>query len=94
MFLSKCKTDIMCFITYNVLYFNDLPIYLPIHLSFHHLLFYEKKVFVDTDGSQDSRRREGTVLITLYHFHSLTNIKTFIWGYTSDIASYFSLQPM
>ena len=64
--------------------------YLPNWLSIFHMLveeilsptpfffFYQGFSFTDTDDSQDSRGREGTSFIPLYHFHPLTNIQIFI----------------
>ena len=46
--------------------------------------------FTDTDNSQDSRGREGTIFIPLYHFHPLINIQTFICNFASEMTiTYF-----
>ena len=37
------------------------------------IFFLSRFSFTDTDDSQDSRGREGTIFIPLYHFHPLTN---------------------
>ena len=41
--------------------------------------------FTHTDGSQDSRGREGPSFILLYHFHLLTNIQTFICNFAREM---------
>ena len=44
----------------------------------------------DTDNSQDSRGREGTFFIPLYHFHLLTNIQTFMCNFAREMTiTYF-----
>ena len=41
--------------------------------------------FTDTDNSQDSRGREGTFFIPLYHFRLLTNIQTFMCNFAREM---------
>ena len=41
----------------------------------------------DADNSQDSREREGTIFIYLYHFSKLTNIHTFICSFVSEMTT-------
>ena len=45
---------------------------------------------VATDNSQDCRRRKWTILISLYHFHLLTNIQTFIYSFSSEMTTNFN----
>ena len=47
------------------------------------LFFLSGFSFTDTDDSQDSRGREGTIFysIPLYHSHPLTDIQTFICNF-------------
>ena len=41
--------------------------------------FLSRFSFTDTDESQNSGRREGAILITLYDLHLLTNFQTIFW---------------
>ena len=43
--------------------------------------------FPDTDNTNDNKIKEGTISISCYHFHSLTNIETFICLYSSWMSS-------
>ena len=48
--------------------------------------FFSGRVFfTDTDHSQDSRGREGTIFYSLYHFHPFTNIEAFICHFTCEM---------
>ena len=49
--------------------------------------------FTDTDNSQDSRGREGTFFIPLYHFHPLTNIQTFMCNFALSLKPCLNLCP-
>ena len=55
------------------------------------LFFLSGFSFTDTDDSQNSRRREGPSFISLYHFHSFTNIQTFICNFACEMTiTYFN----
>ena len=58
------------------------------------IVFLSGFSFTDTDDSQDSRGREWTILYTiwntLYHFHPLTNLETFIYNFACEMTiTYF-----
>ena len=51
--------------------------------------------FTDTDDSQDSRVKEGTIFFPLYNLHPLTNVQKFTCSSASKMtASYFQSQCM
>ena len=57
---------------------------------FFSFFFLSRFFFTDTDNSQDSRGKEGTFFIPLYHFHPLTNIQTFMCNFAREMTiTYF-----
>ena len=55
----------------------------------HFLFFSYQGIFSFTcpDDSQHSKGREQTIFIPLHHFHSLTNIQTFICNFSCEMAT-------
>ena len=39
--------------------------------------------------TQNSRKKEGTILIHLHHSHSFANIQKFIFSFTSDMTTFY-----
>ena len=56
-------------------------------------LFLSELSFMDSNDSQDTKEREGTILICLYQFHQLTNTEIFSWNDAPGMwVSYSGLQ--
>ena len=43
--------------------------------------------FADIEDSQESKRREETIFILLYHFHPLTNIQKFTCNFAREMTT-------
>ena len=68
---------------------NSISVPIRIHCK-KHFFFLSGFSFTDTDDSHDSRGREGTIFYSLYHFHPLTNIQTFICNFAREMTiTYF-----
>ena len=49
--------------------------------------FLSEFSFTDSDDFQDRMGREETVLISVYHFHTLTKIQTFFGTFACDMTT-------
>ena len=72
-------------------FFNDFRAAIRcMKATFFFFFFLSGFSFTDTDDSQDSRGRERTIFIPLYHFHPLTNIQIFICNFACEMTiTYF-----
>ena len=73
----------------NILLTPAIYIYMYIYIFTY--IFVSRFSLTDTDNSQESRGKEGTIFYStsLYHFHPLTNIETFICKFAREMAITF-----
>ena len=69
------------------MYMEHLLYYHTCAISFSFFFFLLGCSLMDIDNSQDSRAREGTFFIPIYHLDLLTNIQTFISNFAHEMTT-------
>lgn len=72
--------------SFQIWYSNHVTYFVK-HKIPYVFFFLPRFSFIDTGNSWDSRGKEWSIFVPLYHFHSLTNIQVFVCNFACEMAA-------